>query len=89
MRSVYTGSWGRSEGKSERGSIVPSLSAPQIFIAYSMKNRGVSDKNLRRGKAGYEAKGLAQVIRIVHLATCWKRKVFFKLAFKTDPTRKP
>ena len=34
---------------------VPSLSAPQIFIAFSMKNR-VSDKNLRRGKAGYEAK---------------------------------
>ena len=34
---------------------IPSLSAPQIFIAYSMKNQGVSDKNLRRGKAGYEA----------------------------------
>ena len=33
-------------------SLVPSLSATQIFIAYSMKN--VSDKNLRRGKAGYE-----------------------------------
>ena len=37
-----------------------SLSSPQIFIAYSMKNRRVSfhtvsDKSLRHGKAGYEA----------------------------------
>ena len=33
---------------SMKSSLVPSLSARQIFIAYSMKN-------LTRGKAGYEA----------------------------------
>ena len=43
-------------------SLVPSLSARQIFIAYSMKNRyTVSDKNLTRGKAGYEATDIVHV----------------------------
>ena len=37
-------------------SLVPSLSGRQIFIAYSTIFHTVSDKNLTRGKAGYEAK---------------------------------
>ena len=38
-----------------RISLVPSLSAPRIFIAT------VSDKNLRGGKAGYEARFESQL----------------------------
>ena len=53
------------------GSLVPSLSAPQIFIADSMKNRGVfhtvSDKNLRRGKAGYEASNGVQIRKSIYV----------------------
>ena len=41
-------------------SLVPSLSAPQIFIASIFHT--VSDKNLRRGKAGNEARHIYIVI---------------------------
>ena len=54
-------------------SLVPSLSARQIFIAYSMKNRfhTVSDKNLTRGKAGYEASGSTRSRYELVLSVCY------------------